>query len=108
MRPDGPELILDGDMVVTAPPPWLDAWLAGGGPPRVAQDDRQDLIRPRRANNTMGRYADLADPRLKLYSGAVALPPRLRYMHLFRQARPGVAAAACARSPALLLRMLGP
>ena len=73
VRPDGPEWILDGDMVVTAAPPWFTAWAAGHDGVRVSQDDKQ-------GPNIYGAYARLVDPSLKLYSGLVSLPPRCRYM----------------------------
>lgn len=81
VRPNGPELILDGDMVLTALPRWLDEWAAGRGPVRVSQDGRHDPF----LLGGLGIYGDLADARLQLYSGAVALPPGLRYMHLMRK-----------------------
>lgn len=74
VRPDAPEWILDGDMVVTAPPPWFDAWCTGHDPCRVSQDDRFGT------GLHYGRYADLVDPMFALYSGLVSLPPGLRYM----------------------------
>ncbi len=74
VRPDGPEWILDGDMVVTAMPPWFDIWAEGLDRIRVAQDDHYPI------DMLYGRYRDLADDQLCLYSGLISLPPRLTYM----------------------------
>lgn len=78
VRPDGPEWVLDGDMVVTAAPPWFDAWAAGVDGVRVAQDDKEGM-------HIYGHYAPIVDTSLKLYSGLVSLPPKCRYMpHMAR------------------------
>jgi len=74
VRPEGPEWILDGDMVITGKPAWFDSWVGGHDPVRVAQDDRSAV------DSIHGRYARHVDPVKKLYSGLVSLPPRLRYM----------------------------
>jgi hypothetical protein len=87
MRPGGPELILDGDMVLAAPPPWLDEWLAGRGPPRVSQDDRTEQPGALHRDKNFGAYSAAAASPLMLYSAAAALPPGLRLMPLFRQVR---------------------
>lgn len=73
VRPDGPEWILDGDMVVTAAPKWFDRWAAGRDGLRVSQDDKEGL-------HIYGRYADLVHRTLRLYSGLVSLPPGYRYL----------------------------
>ena len=73
VRPNGPEWILDGDMVVTAAPSWFDRWRSGHDGVRVTQDDRA-------APPIYGRYAALVDTSRQLYSGLISLPPGLRYM----------------------------
>lgn len=78
VRPQGPEWILDGDMVITAAPPWFEAWAAGRDPVRVAQDNKEGL-------HIYGTYGALVDPALKLYSGLVSLPPGRRYMREMAQ-----------------------
>lgn len=77
VRPDGPEWILDGDMVLTGRPPWFDQWITGADPPRLSQDDRS-------VASIYGRYAAHVDPVRRFYSGLVSLPPGLRYMPQFR------------------------
>jgi len=77
VRPEGPEWILDGDMVVTGRPVWLDRWITGNDPIRVSQDDRSNPA-------IYGRYAVHVDPAKQFYSGLVSLPPGLRYMSQFR------------------------
>lgn len=74
VRPDAPEIILDGDMVITGRPYWWQAWQDGRDRLRVSEDNRED---PQRI---YGRYADAVDTRSQLYSGLIALPPNLRYM----------------------------
>ena len=74
VRPDAPEWVLDGDMVITGKPEWFDAWARGGDRLRVSQDDlcRPDLM--------YGRYVAEVEQKLKLYSGLISLTPKLRYM----------------------------
>ena len=74
VRPDAPEWVLDGDMVVIGRPAWFDAWLEGRDRLRLSQDDRW----PR--GEMYGRYGALVDPVLRFYSGLASLPPGLRYM----------------------------
>jgi hypothetical protein len=74
VRPDAPEWVLDGDMVVVAAPPWLPEWLAGRDPLRLTQDDDWPI------DQMYGRYAGMIDPAQKLYSGLASLPPGQRYM----------------------------
>lgn len=74
VRPQGPEWILDGDMVVTAVPDWFAAWCAGQDPCRVTQDDRYGDGRH------YGRYTGRVDPASAFYSGLISLPPGLAYM----------------------------
>lgn len=73
VRPNGPEWILDGDMVIVKKPDWLDLWLSGADGVRVAQDDKE-------GPHIYGRYADKVDRKLALYSGLISLPPNLNYM----------------------------
>jgi hypothetical protein len=68
VRPDAPEWILDGDMVVVDRPPWFDAWTAGTDPVRVAQSPGAPL-------EHYGEYAAQCDRDLMFYSGLVSLPP---------------------------------
>jgi hypothetical protein len=65
---------LDGDIVVTAPPAWFEAWRAGADGPRITQDSRE--FQP----DGYGEYVDMVDQRNRLYSGLVSLPPRQKYM----------------------------
>lgn len=74
VRPDGPEWILDGDMVVTRAPDWFEAWKNGTDRLRMSQDDRWPV------DVLYGEYVDQADTGLRLYSGLASLPPGLRYM----------------------------
>ena len=79
VRPDGPEWILDGDMVITGKPAWFKGWVRGRGPVRIAQDDRSDV------QAIHGRYAIHVDPVKKFYSGFVSLPPGVRFMPEFNR-----------------------
>lgn len=74
VRPDGPEWILDGDMVITRRPDWFAAWAHGKDPVRVSQDDKS----PPQA--LYGRHADRLRLKSKLYSGLISLPPGCSYM----------------------------
>lgn len=74
VRPDAPELVLDGDQVIFAKPSWFDKFLAGTDVLRVSEDDKETL------EVLYGRLVRLIDTSQKLYSGAVSLPPKLRYM----------------------------
>lgn len=73
VRPEGPEWILDGDMVITAAPPWFEDWASGVDGVRVAQDDKE-------GPHIYGAYANRVDPALQLYSGLVSLPPGCHYL----------------------------
>lgn len=73
VRPNAPEWILDGDMVVVDRPDWFDDWKAGRDPLRVSQSDDAPP-------EHFGEYADLIDPERMLYSGLVSLPPGLDYL----------------------------
>lgn len=75
VRESGPEWILDGDMVVTSAPSWLEQWAEGHDVCRMTQDDRWPL------EGLYGNYVDLVDEQRRLYSGLVSLPPQLHYMH---------------------------
>jgi predicted O-methyltransferase YrrM len=74
VRPGAPEWILDADMVITAKPPWMDQWAGGKDQCRVSQDDKW------RAKGLYGRYLNLIDQKLRLYSGLISLPPTISYM----------------------------
>lgn len=73
VRPQGPEWILDGDMVLTGRPGWFDYWRRGADGPRLSQDDRSPL------KAIHGRYARHVDPVKRFYSGLASLPPGRRY-----------------------------
>lgn len=75
VRPDAPEWILDGDMVLVGKPSWYEAWKDGKDVIRVSQDNR-GIIQP---NGHYGRYHMHIDER-KLYSGIISLPPSVDYM----------------------------
>jgi predicted O-methyltransferase YrrM len=79
VRPDGPEWILDGDMVISGKPAWFESWVSGHDPVRIAQDDRSVV------DEIHGRYARHVDPVKKFYSGLVSLPPGVRFMPEFNQ-----------------------
>lgn len=74
VRPNAPEWILDGDMVITGKPCWFEDWLGGADPVRVTQDNRWP------AEEMYGRYTTHVDQDLKLYSGLICLPPGIHYM----------------------------
>jgi Flp pilus assembly protein TadD len=76
VRPDAPEWILDGDMVVTGRPDWFDAWCQGKDRLRVSEGDEHWPLH----RYYHGEYRDKIDKRNFLYSGLVSLPPGLRYM----------------------------
>jgi SAM-dependent methyltransferase len=73
VRPDAPEWILDGDMVITGKPDWYQRWVEGKDIVRLSQDDSESPW-------IYGKYARLVDTELMLYSGLVSLPPKCRYM----------------------------
>jgi hypothetical protein len=74
VRPDAPEWILDGDMVLTGKPSWYADWLKGKDGIRVTQDDRYS------PEHMYGQYLGVVDLDLKLYSGLISLPPGVSYM----------------------------
>jgi SAM-dependent methyltransferase len=74
VRPDGPEWILDGDMVVVAEPDWFAVWAAGRDPARISVDDISSRKR------MYGRFAPMVDPAHGMYSGLVSVPPGFRYL----------------------------
>lgn len=78
VRPDAPEWVLDGDMVVTRKPEWFDDWRAGHDVLRVTQDDRWPMV------ELYGQYGHFVSPEQRLYSGLVSLPPGQRYMPAVR------------------------
>jgi len=73
VRPNAPEWILDGDMVITDKPTWFENWIKGLDPVRVTQDDRWP------PEGMYGRYVEHVDLKLKLYSGLISLPPGVSY-----------------------------
>ena len=73
VRPAAPEWILDGDMVITGKPAWYKEWVEGNDVLRITQDDAED-------STIYGRYTDLVNLDLMLYSGLVSLPPNCVYM----------------------------
>ncbi len=73
VRPNAPEWILDGDMVITGKPHWYQQWKEGRDVVRLSQDDAE-------SPSIYGKYAGLVDLGLMLYSGLVSLPPGCRYM----------------------------
>lgn len=77
VRPDAPEWILDGDMVITATPSWFDLWHSGKDGIRITQDD----LWP--ATGMYGKYVSHVNLDLKLYSGLISLPPKATYMNEF-------------------------
>lgn len=72
VRPNAPEWILDGDMIITGIPPWFETWKKGEDVLRVTQDDawKDDLY---------GEYNGKVDLKRRLYSGLISLPPNLDY-----------------------------
>lgn len=74
VRPDAPEWVLDGDMVITGRPEWLQEWLRGEDKCRVSQDDRWP------AEGMYGNYVPHVDLAKRLYSGLVSFRPGQRYM----------------------------
>ena len=79
VRLDAPEWILDGDIVITAPPRWFTKWADGHDGTRVTQDDSWDV------NDLYGEYLQLVDQERRLYSGLISLPPGLSYIsEMFR------------------------
>jgi hypothetical protein len=73
VRPDAPEWVLDGDMVIVGKPSWFDAWRTGNDRLRVTQDDRST------PEGIYGEYHRL-DLQRRLYSGLISLQPGHRYM----------------------------
>lgn len=74
VRPEAPEWILDGDMVITGRPSWFSDWLRGDDSVRVSQDDKGT------PEGMYGHYAKRLKLRKQLYSGIISLPPRCLYM----------------------------
>jgi hypothetical protein len=77
VRPNAPEWILDGDMVITDVPLWFDDWVKGVDVLRVSQDDLSET------EKIYGNYAAHVRADYKLYSGLISLPPTLTYMNEF-------------------------
>jgi hypothetical protein len=74
VRPNAPEWVLDGDMVLVDRPPWFTQWARGRDQCRISRDDA------RRHPEMYGQYAELVDHDLSIYSGLVSLPPHLDYI----------------------------
>ena len=78
VRLSAPELVLDGDMILTRKPDWFDAFAAGQHVLRVSQDDLA-------VGSIYGKeYSGHVNVTLKLYSGAIARPPNFAYIDLFQ------------------------
>jgi GR25 family glycosyltransferase involved in LPS biosynthesis len=73
VRPDAPEWILDGDMVITGKPDWFQKWAEGSDVVRISQDDAEDP-------HIYGNYSSQVNLSLMLYSGLVSLPPKCNFM----------------------------
>lgn len=73
VRPEAPEWILDGDMVITGKPDWYQKWAEGIDVIRLSQDDAE-------GPHIYGNYSHQVNLELMLYSGLVSLPPKCRYM----------------------------
>lgn len=73
VRPEAPEWILDGDMVITGKPDWFQKWKDGTDVVRISQDDAEDSY-------IYGSYSPLVNLDLMLYSGLVSIPPKCNYM----------------------------
>ncbi len=73
VRPDAPEWILDGDMVITGKPDWYQKWVEGIDAIRLSQDDAE-------SPHIYGQYSSHINLDLMLYSGLVSLPPKCFFM----------------------------
>ena len=73
VRPDAPEWILDGDMVITGKPDWYQKWAEGIDVIRLSQDDAE-------GSHIYGQYSSQVNLDLMLYSGLASLPPKCKYM----------------------------
>jgi predicted O-methyltransferase YrrM len=78
VRPDAPEWILDGDMIITGKPDWFQQWLDGKDFVRLSQVDNE-------TPSIYGKYSPYVDTGLMLYSGLASLPPKCRYMPLIAE-----------------------
>lgn len=74
VRPDAPEWILDGDMIVVGKPDWYEAWRDGKDVCRVTKDNRWP------AAGLYGRYVGHIDLTKRLYSGLFSLMPGQTFM----------------------------
>ena len=79
VRPNAPEWVLDGDMVITGAPEWFADWRNGLDPLRITQDDRWPMPQ------LYGHYCHMVEPELRFYSGLVSLPPGQTYMEAVQQ-----------------------
>ena len=80
VRPDAPEWILDGDMVILKRPPWFEEWISGRDRIRVSQFQKLT-----EEDHIYGRYEDFVDPEVRLYSGLISLPAKLSYLEGFKK-----------------------
>jgi len=75
IRPNAPEWILDGDMVLTDRPVWFEAWRTGSDVTRMSSTSEVPGV-----DHIYGEYAHLVDPDSTFYSGIVSLPPGVQYL----------------------------
>jgi hypothetical protein len=81
VRHAAPELVLDGDMVLTGKPDWWDLFVSGRDVLRVSQDDL--AVGPIYAKYFNASSTLRVNMTQMLYSGAVSLPPNFTYNHFF-------------------------
>jgi predicted O-methyltransferase YrrM len=74
IRPNAPEWILEGDMVITDRPPWFEAWAEGSDVARMSTTNEVPGV-----DHIFGEYEHLVNPNSTFYSGIVSLPPGDRY-----------------------------
>ena len=74
VRPNAPEWILDGCMVITSKPSWFNHWTKGSDSLRVSQDNHWT------AEMICSNDATYVDLELKRFSGMISLPPGFHYM----------------------------
>ena len=74
VRPNAPEWILDGYMVITHKPSWFTQWIKGFDSLRVSQDDHWT------AETIRNNCTTDVDLKLKRFSGMISLPPGFHYM----------------------------
>jgi predicted O-methyltransferase YrrM len=77
VRPNAPEWILDGDMVITGSPRWFRDWASGRDTARLTHDC-QRWEKP----TLYGDYHHFVPDDQRPYSGLLSLGPRQRYLPL--------------------------